>query len=57
MPKEEKMFMYPRIKCPFCKFFTTAPEKLGPHLVDKHAEHVLSGYVKIKKRKPIVREK
>jgi len=41
-------WLYPRLKCPFCKFFTTAPESLGVHLVDKHAAKVISGTVKVK---------
>lgn len=50
------LFIYPRIKCPFCKFYTTAPESLGIHLVDKHGKKVVSGMVKVKathqKKKP-----
>ncbi len=52
-------FLYPRIKCPFCKYFTMAPESLGIHLVDKHANKVVSGTVKIrapKARKPAKRQ-
>ena len=44
-------FLYPRIKCPFCKYFTTAPESLGIHLVDKHGNKVISGTVKVKAQK------
>ncbi len=45
---ERKFFLYPRVKCPFCKFHTTAPESLGVHLVDKHGNKVLRGFVKIR---------
>jgi len=45
---KKKTFLYAKIKCPFCKFFTTAPESLGEHLVDRHSKEVLRGYVKVK---------
>ena len=55
---KQKTFLYAKIKCPFCKFFTTAPESLGEHMVDRHGKEVLRGYVKVKpkKRKKIVRK-
>jgi glutaredoxin len=49
LPKQ-KTFLYAKIKCPYCKFFTTAPESLGLHMVDRHSKEVLRGYVKIKPR-------
>ena len=42
------IFLYPRLKCPYCKFFTTAPESLGIHLVDKHGNKIIKGTVKVK---------
>jgi hypothetical protein len=51
------LFLYPRIKCPFCKYFTTNPESLGIHLVDKHGSKVISGTVKIKAPKAGKRKK
>jgi len=45
---KKKTFLYVRIKCPFCSFYTTAPEKLGPHLIDKHPKKVVKGYKKVK---------
>ena len=48
MPKV-RTFLYPKIHCPYCGFFTTAAEKLGPHMVDRHAKQVVRGYLKVKK--------
>jgi hypothetical protein len=48
LPKA-RTFLYPKIHCPYCGFFTTAAEKLGPHMVDKHAQRVVRGYHKVKK--------
>jgi len=43
-----RLLLYPRIKCPYCKFYTTGPQALGIHLVDKHADKVVRGHVKIR---------
>jgi len=47
LPKQG-FHLYPRLCCPLCSFFTTAPEKLGIHLVDKHPKEVVKGFLKIK---------
>jgi glutaredoxin len=44
----QRTHLYPKIHCPFCKFFTTAAEKLGPHMVDKHSKEIVRGYLKVR---------
>jgi hypothetical protein len=52
---ERKFFLYPNIKCPYCKWNTTAPESLGVHLVDKHGNEVIKGVHKVRAaRKAVV---
>lgn len=51
MPRS-KMHLYARMKCPFCSWRTTAAEQLGIHLVDKHPDKVIKGYLKIKTKQP-----
>lgn len=52
-----KTHLYVRIKCPYCKWHTTAAEPLGLHLVDKHPDKVIKGHVKIRTGKPRQRKK
>jgi len=44
------VFLYPKIKCPYCPFYTTQAEALGTHLVDKHTDNVVTGYKKVKQK-------
>ena len=53
MPSE--FHLYPKIKCPYCGFFTTAAEKLGPHMVDKHPKEVIKGVHKVRTPKKAAR--
>lgn len=47
---DTKTHLYVRLKCPLCKWWTTKPESLGLHLVDKHPNDVIKGHAKIKKK-------
>ena len=47
---KERIFLYPKIKCPLCSFYTTKAESLGKHLIDKHTDKVVIGYKKVKKK-------
>jgi len=47
LPKQD-FHVYAKICCPLCNFYTTAADKLGVHMVDKHPKKVLRGYHKVK---------
>jgi hypothetical protein len=47
LPKQD-FHVYAKICCPLCNFYTTAADKLGVHMVDKHPKRVLRGYHKVK---------
>jgi hypothetical protein len=51
MPKQD-FHVYAKICCPLCDFYTTAADKLGVHLVDKHPAKILRGYHKVNAPKP-----
>lgn len=48
MKTDNKIHLYVRLKCPLCKWWTTNPESLGLHLVDKHPDVIIRGHAKIK---------
>jgi len=48
---KSNVFLYPKINCPFCSFYTTQSGSLGDHLVDKHTDKVVKGYKKVTKTK------
>ena len=47
---KKKVFLYPKIRCHLCSYYTTKSESLGEHLVDKHTDKIVVGYKKVTKK-------